>query len=157
MEIFFSDESNRLTEEITGFMQKAAEEALIREFGTDPDAAELSVTIVDGEEIRQLNRDYRGIDRVTDVLSFPQFADREELEEALLGDSDVTLVGDVVICYDKAVSQAEEYGTGIVRELVYLFVHSVFHLFGYDHEDEEERSIMRSREEGVLEAIGVGR
>ena len=166
MRIYYSDENERLTPEIMELMERAADTALSYEFSeelenagiTAADAdAELSVTIVDKDEIQELNRDYRGIDRVTDVLSFPQYAERNELADALINSPEDVLAGDVVICYDKAVSQAEEYGTGIVRELAYLFVHSVFHLFGYDHEEEEERAVMRAREEHVLASIGVKR
>ncbi|MBQ6314907.1 MAG: rRNA maturation RNase YbeY [Mogibacterium sp.] len=166
MVIFYSDESNKLTPEITALMEKAAVTALdmefgeaLREAGTSAEQcdAEISVTVVDGEEIRELNRDYRGIDRVTDVLSFPQYDDYEELEDELAEGGAAVLIGDVVLCYDRAVSQAEEYGTGIVRETVYLFTHSILHLMGYDHEDEEERAVMRKREEEIMEAIGVGR
>lgn len=168
MHIIYSDEKQLLGEEISALMQRAADEAMRQEYGEYD--AELSVTIVDGGEIRELNRDYRGIDRVTDVLSFPQF-EPDELEEVLRDESgyvsqngpeddddfEPVLIGDVVICYDRAAEQAEEYGTGLTRELVYLFVHSIFHLFGYDHEDEEERKAMRGREEDVLAAIGVMR
>ena len=166
MNIYYSDEENRLTPEIRELMQKAADEAIRFEFGdelaeaglaVEELSAELGVTVVDGAEIRELNREYRETDRVTDVLSFPQYQDRDELAEALLGEDGIILAGDVVLCYDRAAEQAEEYGTGIVRELVYLFVHSVFHLFGYDHMDEDERREMRSREEKVLESIGVTR
>lgn len=147
-------------------MERAAAAAMelefgetLREAGTSAEQcdAEISVTVVDGVEIRELNRDYRGIDRVTDVLSFPQYDDPEELEEELTAGESSVLIGDVVLCYDRAVSQAEEYGTGIVRETVYLFTHSILHLLGYDHEDEDERAVMRKREEEIMEAIGVGR
>jgi probable rRNA maturation factor len=170
MNIVFSDDENRLTEEIRELMQSAGRAALVNEFGKDAAEAdtEVSVTVVIGEEIRELNRDYRGIDRVTDVLSFPQYACREELAEILsddeadtafdmiIGCAGVVLLGDVVLCYDRAKEQAEEYGTGITREMVYLFVHSIFHLLGYDHEDEEEKRDMRAREEQALEAAGLG-
>lgn len=167
MQIIYSDEQQRLSGEITELMQRAADEAMRQEFGGYD--AEVGVTVVDGEEIRELNRDYRGTDRVTDVLSFPQYADADELREALEESGEEyeeydeeypeepVLIGDVVLCYDRAVEQAEEYGTGITRELVYLFVHSIFHLFGYDHEEEEDRKAMRGREEEVLAAIGVMR
>ena len=75
----------------------------------------------------------------------------------LLDDEAETLIGDVVICFEQAERQAEEYGTGLTREMLYLFVHSVMHLFGYDHMDEEEKAVMRTREEEVLSAIGVNR
>lgn len=170
MRIIYSDEDQRLSGEIRELMQRAGDEAMRQEFGGHD--AEVSVTIVGGDEIRELNAEYRGIDRVTDVLSFPQY-DGEELAELFGEDGEepdepdesdepdytgeTVLIGDVVICYDRAAEQAEEYGTGLTRELVYLFVHSIFHLFGYDHEDEEERKAMRGREEDVLAAIGVMR
>lgn len=174
MRLYISDEDNRLNEEITALMQQAGDTALVNEFGEDMLAkgidvsklpVDLSVSIVNYNEIQELNRDYRGIDKITDVLSFPQFADEEELACDLedLGESlddtedDVlgTMLGDVVICYDRATEQAEEYGTGIKRELIYLFVHSIFHLFGYDHMEEDEKAVMRQREEAVMEVVGL--
>ena len=162
--IIYSDENERLGREIMNLMQAAADmafafefEAELSEAGISPDDinAEISVTIVEDDEIRELNAEYRGNDKVTDVLSFPQFANREELADNLLNNEEdaCCLAGDVVISYDQAARQAEEYVTGLTRELVYLFVHSIFHLFGYDHEDEEERREMRAREEQVLSEI----
>lgn len=172
MNIYYSDEDNRLNEEIRTLMQKAAETALEQEFGAKLKAdgydvlslpVDLSVSIVNYDEIKELNAEFRNIDKITDVLSFPQFADEEDLiydlidlgeslaEEDVLG----TMLGDVVICYDRAAEQAEEYGTGIKRELVYLFVHSIFHLFGYDHMVQEEKEVMRAREESVMEVVGL--
>ena len=127
MNIYYSDEEGRLDSEIKSLMEKAALKALSLEF---PDVleeksmkpedldAEIGVTVVDAEEIRSLNRDYRGNDSVTDVLSFPQYDDMEELAYDL-GDEEVTaLIGDVVICYDRVLSQAEEFGKGVKREFV---------------------------------------
>ena len=157
MYIVFSDDNDRLTPELWKLMEQAAVKAVdcefgkaLRESGIEPADAdiELGVTIVSSEEIR---------DSVTDVLSFPQYPDSVELLGDILDDEVTTLAGDVVICYDKAVSQSSEYGTGITRELVYLFVHSIFHLFGYDHESSAERRAMRAREEEVLSAVGVSR
>ncbi len=174
MRLYISDEDNRLNEEIKGLMQQASEAALSSEFGKELEdkgfdisklPVDLSVSIVNYDEIQELNRDYRGIDKITDVLSFPQFADEEELAYDLAdlaesldeGVEDVlgTMLGDVVICYDRAAEQAEEYGTGIKRELIYLFVHSIFHLFGYDHMEEDEKAVMRAREEAVMEVVGL--
>lgn len=167
MIIYVSDDDKRLSEDTLQIMQQAAELALNSEFEktiAERDAKasdlplELSVTVVGYEEIRELNRDYRGIDRVTDVLSFPQFADEEELADELTEfamNDETVMLGDVVICYDRALEQAEEYDTGIKRELVYLFVHSIFHLLGYDHESEDEKSEMRAREEFVMDGIGI--
>lgn len=174
MNIYISDEDNRLNEEIKALMQKAGETAISQEFGDDLKEAgydvmalpiDLSVSIVNYNEIQELNNEFRNIDKITDVLSFPQFADEEDLlydledlgESVAAGDSDIlsTMLGDVVICYDRACEQAEEYGTGIKRELIYLFVHSIFHLFGYDHMEEDEKAVMRQREEAVMEVVGL--
>ena len=166
MIIYYSDEDGRLTDEIKELMQRAAVRAIGLEFGPQLSSAgisaeeadaEVSVTVVSGDEIRELNYEYRGKDSVTDVLSFPQFDDFDELTEDLIENEYTTLIGDVVLCYDRAVTQAEEYGTGITRELVYLFVHSILHLLGYDHEIPEDRKVMRAREEEIMESIGVTR
>jgi len=166
MQIVYSDENDRLTPEIWELMDRAAETALetedgdgLRDAGVSPGRIEpeIGVTITGREEILELNREYREKDSVTDVLSFPQFAGHDDLLEDLLNDETETLIGDVVICHDVAVSQAEEYGTGYTREMLYLFVHSVMHLFGYDHMEEDEKKEMRAREEQVLSAIGLGR
>ena len=164
MNIYYSDEEERLNPEIKSLMEKAAVKALGLEF---PDVlaetslkpedldSEIGVTVVDADEIRNLDRDYRGNDSVTDVLSFPQYDDMEELAYDL-GDEEVTaLIGDVVICYDRVLSQAEEFGTGVTREFVYLFTHSILHLMGYDHTEEDEKREMRAREEEILGSIGV--
>lgn len=165
MKILFSDENNRLADVIKDMMQGAADEALSSEFSEELTAGgvsledadvEVAMSVVSEEEIQALNRDYRGIDKVTDVLSFPQYEGRDEIAQMLLaGDKGPSImIGDVVICYEQAVRQAEEYGTGMKRELLYLFVHSIMHLFGYDHMNEEDKRIMREREEAVLGVIG---
>jgi len=166
MKIYYSDDNNRLTSEIRSLMEQAALKAVDLEFGNDlkeagmcpEDAdAEIGVTVVSGDEIRELNRDHRGVDRITDVLSFPQYDDMEYLAEDLTDNECQVLIGDVVICYDKVLSQAEEFGTGVTREFIYLFTHSILHLMGYDHMDDEEKQEMRAREEEILQAIGVTR
>lgn len=116
----------------------------------DPENVEISLSFVSMDEIRQLNRDYRGVDRPTDVLSFPMIENFEDYEEMLGGFGEALLLGDVVICLDKALQQAEEYGHSKEREIVYLFVHSVLHLLGYDHMTEEDKREMRAREEAVM-------
>lgn len=119
----------------------------------DPDRIEISLSFVSLEEIHRLNRDYRGVDSPTDVLSFPMvddFAGLQEMYEDLGKLPDELLLGDVVICTDKALQQAEEYGHSKERELVYLFTHSVLHLLGYDHMEEEDKRRMRAREEEVM-------
>ena len=117
----------------------------------------VGVSLVSEGEIKEINRDFRGIDKVTDVLSFPQFESTDEIlaeiegEEALV---DIPL-GDVVICLDQAERQSKEYGTSIRREVTYLFVHSVLHLLGYDHIDEEDRSLMRAHEEKIMTSLDI--
>ena len=162
MHVIFSDEYDKLTPEMWNLMERAADIALRTEFSELENTElenepELGVTVVDDSEILELNREYREKYSVTDVLSFPQFYGHDDLLEDLLDDEAETLIGDVVICYEQAERQAKEYGTGLTREMLYLFVHSVMHLFGYDHMDEEEKAVMRTREEEVLSAIGVKR
>lgn len=91
------------------------------------------------------------IDHVTDVLSFPQYENAEEMRKV----KGVICLGDVVICPEQALLQAEEFGHSGERELVYLFVHSVFHLLGYDHMEEESKSEMRAQEEKIMSQIGL--
>ncbi|MBR0127200.1 MAG: rRNA maturation RNase YbeY [Firmicutes bacterium] len=119
----------------------------------DPAITEISLSFVSMDEIHELNRTYRDIDRPTDVLSFPMVDDFDELQKLVdqTGElPDELLLGDVVICLEKALQQAEEYGHSKEREIVYLFTHSVLHLLGYDHMDEESKKVMRAREEQVM-------
>ena len=150
MKIYFEEE-HVVTREILDTMMKAAEICIDAE-NIDVDRSEISVTFVDMEEIHQLNLDYRGVDSPTDVLSFPQFDDLNDLPD----DGEIDL-GDVVICKQKAEEQAEEFGHSFEREIMYLFVHSVLHLLGYDHMDEDEKKIMRRREEEVMTELGITR
>ena len=115
---------------------------------------EINVTFVDDETIQQINKDFRNIDKSTDVLSFPLY-DEETGYEYNPENSLITL-GDVIISAQHALAQADLYGHSIERELAYLTVHSVLHILGYDHvNDEQERKIMREHEEIVLKKIGL--
>ena len=108
---------------------------------------EISVTFTDNENIRELNREYRDIDRETDVLSFPMDDEGDEV-----------VLGDVVISLEKAKEQAEEYGHSIEREISFLCVHSCLHLLGYDHETrEEDEKEMFMKQHEILEKIGQKR
>ena len=149
MTIYFGEENP--SEETFKTMEKAAI-LCAEEEGLDPDAVELSVSFVDKDEIQSLNAEYRNVDSVTDVLSFPQFDDLEETK-----DWEVITLGDVVICEDKAKEQAEEFGHSYERELIYLFVHSIFHLLGYDHMVEEDKTVMRAKEEKIMGLLGISR
>ena len=116
--------------------------------------AEVDVTIVDDEEIHELNRQYRGMDKPTDVLSFA-LDEGEEDEPELIGGPEEHLYGDIIISAETALRQAEEYGHGLEREMTYLAVHGMFHLLGYDHMTEEDKAEMRAKEEEALRAINL--
>jgi probable rRNA maturation factor len=111
--------------------------------------AVVDVTLVDEATIQNLNRDYRGIDAVTDVLSFAQEEASEE-PGYIHGEDEPALLGDIVICVKRALSQAEEYGHSTRRELGYLAIHGLLHLVGYDHDTPEKQQIMREQEESLL-------
>lgn len=152
MEIIVNDES-AVTEQMMDKLREAASAC------TQMDV-EISLSFVSLDEIHELNREYRGVDRPTDVLSFPMFDNLDELEAACEESDEegqAVPLGDVVICMDKIVEQAEEFGHSRERETVYLFTHSVLHLLGYDHETEEEKKEMRKREEEIMDLIGLSR
>jgi len=155
MTIYF-DEDIRPDDQTASTMEAAAIAALEGE-GIDPQFASISVSFVDRDEIHRLNRQYRGVDRETDVLSFPAFEAGQIPAEAELSEDEELALGDVVICEDVCREQAKEYGHSEEREIIYLFVHSVMHLLGYDHETEDEKQDMRAREEAVMELLGIGR
>ncbi len=154
MKIYF-EEGHAVPEELLQKMTEAAEYAVESEnmHNLDKKRCEISVTFVDLDEIHELNKQYRGVDKPTDVLSFPQF---DDLEEEIPEVCEICL-GDVVICEQKAREQAEEFGHSFERELVYLFTHSVLHLLGYDHTEEDEKKAMRAREEEIMKQIGLMR
>lgn len=115
---------------------------------------EVSVTFVDNEGIRKLNRNYRKIDKPTDVLSFPLF-DFEGEGDAMTDELD-DMLGDIVISLERAAAQAEEFGHSFEREVAFLTVHSMLHLLGYDHETSEEDELdMRRRQTAIMEMLGL--
>jgi probable rRNA maturation factor len=111
--------------------------------------AHVDLTLVDEEDIHRLNRDYRGVDSVTDVLSFPM-EEGEEEPEYIRGDGEPELLGDIVICLARAEKQAEEYNHSLRRELGYLSVHGLLHLLGFDHDTPVNKERMREKEETLL-------
>ncbi len=115
-----------------------------------PEEAEIDLLFVDNEAIREMNREYRDKDSATDVLSFPMYEADEEI-----GDEDEILFGDIVISLERAQEQCEEYGHSLEREVMYLLVHGLLHLSGYDHMEEEEKKVMRAQEEKLLAVIGA--
>ena len=138
------------------------EDALTDIVDADIDLA-MEVVFVDEEEIRRLNNDTRGIDKVTDVLSYPTLNSikgkpLKKAEYPLDIDEDGRLfIGSIAVCLDRAREQAEEYGHSFRRELFYLITHGVFHCLGYDHMTDSEREEMREKEEEILIKIGATR
>lgn len=131
-----------------------------------PYEACVSITLVDEEAIRAINKDTRDIDKVTDVLSFPMidyetrgdFSKLEDnLEDYFDPDSGELVLGDIVLCVQRIESQAKEYGHSNIREMAFLTAHSMFHLFGYDHMEEEERIEMEELQEQVLSQLDITR
>lgn len=116
------------------------------------DMTEVDITIVDDEEIHILNREYRNVDRPTDVLSFA-LDEGEEDEPELIDGPEEHLLGDIIISAETAQRQGEEFGHGLEREIVYLAVHGLLHLLGYDHMTDEDKKIMRAKEEEALREI----
>ncbi len=125
-----------------------------------PEACEVSVLFVDDEEIRTYNLEHRGIDKTTDVLSFPmlEYDEDGEIVSEDVGFGDVLLLGDIVLSLEHAQAQAQEYGHSFEREVGFLTAHSMLHLLGYDHEDDEaSRLCMREKEEKALSALNLTR
>ena len=117
---------------------------------------EVSISIVDNSEIKNINKQFRHIDKETDVLSFPQLT-FEEGEVADVNENDEIILGDIIISIEKAIFQAEEYGHGLRREIAFLTAHSMLHLMGYDHMEPEERDIMFEKQEKILGNLGITR
>ncbi|ONI39170.1 rRNA maturation RNase YbeY [Candidatus Epulonipiscium fishelsonii] len=122
------------------------------EFEQAPNECEISLTIVDKDEIQQINKEYRNIDKVTDVLSFPQI-EMDENGKLNWPDSigENIILGDIVLCFPKAIEQSSEYGHTLKREVCFLVVHSMLHLLGYDHmEEEAERQMIQKQNEILI-------
>lgn len=118
----------------------------------------ITITFTTPEEIRKINKKYRKIDRATDVLSFPMF-EKEELDEKIKNKNFLyeDVLGDIIISIEKVREQAEEYGHSFERELSYMLVHGFYHLMGYDHIEEEDKKIMRPKEEKILNELKITR
>ncbi len=114
---------------------------------------ELSVTLTDDEKIHALNKKYRGIDRPTDVLSF---AFRESDEPEIIG-GETEMLGDIVISVERADSQAKDFGHSFLREIIFLEVHGLLHLLGYDHIEEADRIEMETEQDFVMAELKIGR
>jgi len=118
----------------------------------------ITITLTNPENIRKINKEYRNIDKETDVLSFPMFEKNEidkKIEEKDFLHEDV--LGDIIISIERVKQQAEEYGHSFERELSYMVVHGFYHLMGYDHIEEEDKKIMRPKEEKILNELKITR
>ncbi|EKQ50326.1 MULTISPECIES: rRNA maturation RNase YbeY [unclassified Clostridium] len=130
-------------------------------------ACEVSLVFVDNNEIKEINNSTRRINKETDVLSFPmlEYENKKVFKEMYKGyefsqsdfDGDELVLGDIVLSLEKALEQSKEYNHSYEREAAYLVVHSVLHLLGYDHMEEEDKKVMRSREEEILEKLNITR
>ncbi len=139
-----------VTVEITEAERTGIERAAEAALKSEGRSGDLTILIDTPERIRTLNREFRNVDRVTDVLTFPAW----EGEISLSADG---YLGDIMICYDRAKEQAEEFGHSLRRELSFLAVHGVLHLLGYDHMTEADEKRMREKQTAILEGIGVTR
>lgn len=158
-------EKLEVTEEFIGKISKICDFALGEEGMVIP--YQISLLFVDDEEIREINLETRNIDRATDVLSFPMLDYEKgkvykdiytnfEFDETFK-DGEELVLGDMVLSLERALEQSKEYGHSYEREVCYLVVHSILHLLGYDHMEEEEKMIMRKREEEILNKLNITR
>ena len=128
------------------------------EEGLDNIKIYINIILTNPDEIKRINKEYRNIDKETDVLSFPMFQ-KEEIEGLIKKKENIVtdILGDVVISIPRVYEQAEEYNHSFERELSYMVVHGFYHLMGYDHMEEEEKKIMRQKEENVLQKLNITR
>ena len=153
--------SDTLSKELTNVIEFALKEEEV------DIKCEVSLLFVDNEEIKEINKDTRGIDRETDVLSFPmlEYEDKKVFKDLYKDykfsqsdfDGEELVLGDIVLSLEKALEQSKEYNHSFDREASYLVVHSVLHLLGYDHMEDEDKVIMRSREEDILNKLNITR
>ena len=153
--IIYSEDDEFSKENVTA-LEKAMDGVVVSDIKLAVEFA-----FVDGEEIRRLNRETRGMDKVTDVLSFPSLdgikgmAIKKKEFPCEIDENGNLLSGSIVVCCERAKEQAEEYGNSYNRELHYLLVHGIMHCLGYDHETDEERAEMREKEECILTKLGI--
>lgn len=164
VEINNSQDKIEMTPEVKRLIEECVSKTLEMEGVSIP--VEVSILLVDDQQIHQLNRQYRGVDAPTDVLSFPMLEfeddgqDRRDLQAALNEagcNGQAVVLGDIVLSMERAQQQAQEYGHSFLREVGYLIVHGMLHLLGYDHEQEPQRIVMRQKEEHVMGMLGLSR
>lgn len=138
-------------EEYINILKKVLEKCFLQEKLNNKNLY-INVVLTNPDNIRKMNNQYRNIDKETDVLSFPMF-EKKELEK--LENANQDILGDIVICIDRVKQQAEEYGHSFERELSYMAVHGFYHLMGYDHIEENDKNIMRQKEENILQQLNI--
>ncbi|HHY77945.1 MAG TPA: rRNA maturation RNase YbeY [Clostridiales bacterium] len=149
----------KITPDVEAFVNKIINAVL--EFENFDSDYEVSISFVDNDEIKELNRQYRNIDATTDVLSFPLLefdrkSNNEPVIKDVLIDTEISL-GDIVISTEKVIEQAKEYGHSQDRELAFLLVHGMLHLLGYDHIQESDEKIMFKKQEEILNLLNIKR
>ncbi|WP_099361953.1 rRNA maturation RNase YbeY [Fredinandcohnia onubensis] len=154
LEIDFNDEIGEVKEEECTLVQELLFLAADKEGVSE--GTEVSVTFVDNERIKEINREYRDKDQPTDVISFAM-EEMGEGEIAIIGEDIPKVLGDIIISIPRAKEQAEDYGHSFARELGFLAVHGFLHLLGYDHMTKEDEEKMFSRQKEILEAYGLER
>lgn len=130
-----------------------------------PYESQIELLLTNNDEIRRINNEFRGIDHPTDVLSFPMidyespadFSSLEEDDSNFDPETGELILGDIVISKEKVIAQAEEYGHSVKREFAFLIAHSMLHLLGYDHMEEEERLVMEEKQRSILANVGIER
>ena len=164
MTLYFEEEGDvKLPLECETLAKRVVEEAL--DYVGCPYEAEVNLLLTENAQIHEMNKEFRGIDRATDVLSFPMidypepgtFDFLEEQEDCFDPESGELTLGDIVISKEKVLAQAEEYGHSVKREFCFLVAHSMLHLLGYDHMVDEERIVMEQKQEKALQQLQIGR
>lgn len=164
MTLFFEEEGElKLDLPCKELAEKIINAAL--DYANCPYEAEVNLLLTMNDEIQEMNQNFRSIDRPTDVLSFPMidyeeagnFDFLEDVMDAFHPESGELMLGDIVISKEKVISQAEEYGHSVEREYAFLIAHSMLHLFGYDHMEDDERIIMEQKQKEILETLQIVR
>lgn len=165
MIVFDNDQSLfEVSKNLVSFIEEAVKTTLAYE--KFEKSCEISILITDNNGIKGLNKEFRGINRETDVLSFPLLNFPGGFEKNIDYKFDIdeinpetgeVMLGDIVISLEKAMLQSQDYGHSFEREVAFLTVHSMFHLLGYDHEEDSDRAVMRGKEEAVLDIMGQSR
>ncbi len=137
-------------------IKKCVELCLNEEKINTNNTIEIYIRYTNNEYIKEINKEYRNIDKATDVLSFPMY-EKEDLSDLVDEQIELKTLGDIIISAEKIEQQAIEYGHAFKRELIYLTTHAMFHLLGYDHIEEEDKKIMRPKEDKIMNILDISR